>query len=344
MTSTRRSLALAAALTLAVAALLAGCSKPAAPAAKTTINFSILSAEDQQSMSKVWQPLIDDMAKATGLTIKPFYGSNYTSLVEAMRFNQVQVGWFSAVPAIDAIDRANAKVLGRVISNDGSGGYQSVLIVKKGAGITLADVLKCGKRYDFGMGDPKSTSGTLAPAYYLFAPKGIVPTDCFKTVRSASHQANLGAVANGVVNIATNNTEGLLFASREKQGKEIVSQVQVIWTSPPLPESAILARQDLDPAVLKKLTDFFIHYGKAPGAEGDHERKVMAGLTYQGFAPAENTYLDSVRAMIDANALSEARRGNDPVKIAAAQKVLAEVEARLGPNAPSSGAAPALKP
>jgi phosphonate transport system substrate-binding protein len=147
-----------------------------------------------------------------------------------------------------------------------------------------------------------------------------------------------------VVNIATNNTEGLLFASREKQGKEIVSQVQVIWTSPPLPESAILARQDLDPAVLKKLTDFFIHYGKAPGAEGDRERKVMAGLTYQGFAPAGNTYLDSVRAMIDANALSEARRGNDPVKIAAAQKVLAEVEARLGPNAPSSGAAPALKP
>jgi len=310
------------------------------------LNFSILSAENQQSMAPLWQPLLDDLQKQTGLKVKPFFASNYTSLVEAMRFNQVQVGWFSAVPSIDAIDRANAKVLGRIISNDGSGGYQSILIVKKGSGITLDDVLKCGKRYDFGMGDPKSTSGTLAPNYYLFSPRGITPAECFKTVRSASHQANLGAVANGVVNIATNNTEGLLFASREKTGKDIVNQVQTIWTSPPLPESAILARQDLDPAVLKKLTDFFINYGKAAGAEGDRERKTMAALTYQGFAPADNTYLDSVRAMIDANALAEARKSGDPAKIAGAQKVLAEVEARLGPNAPSvqSSAPPASKP
>ncbi|HEX4181167.1 MAG TPA: phosphate/phosphite/phosphonate ABC transporter substrate-binding protein [Caulobacteraceae bacterium] len=300
------------------------------------LNFSILSAENQQSMGPLWQPLIDDLQKQTGLKVKPFFASNYTALVEAMRFNQVQVGWFSAVPAIDAIDRANAHVLGRIISNDGSGGYESVLIVRKGSGITLDDVLKCGKRYDFGMGDPRSTSGTLAPAYYLFTPRGITPAECFKTVRSASHQANLGAVANGVVDVASNNTEGLLFASREATGKDIVTKVQTIWTSPPLPESAILARGDLDPAVTKKLRDFFIHYGKAPGAEGDRERKVMAGLTYQGFAPADDGYLDSVRAMIDSNALADARKSGDPARIAAAQKVFDVVQARLGPNAPSA--------
>jgi phosphonate transport system substrate-binding protein len=300
------------------------------------LNFSILSAENQQSMAPIWQPLIDDLQKQTGLKVKPFFASNYTALVEAMRFNQVQVGWFSAVPSIDAIDRANAHVLGRVISNDGSGGYQSVLIVRKGSGITLEDVLKCGKRYDFGMGDPRSTSGTLAPLYYLFAPRGITPADCFKTVRSASHQANLGAVANGVVDVATNNTEGLLFASRETPGKDIVAKVQTIWTSPPLPESAILARGDLDPAVLKKLKDFFANYGKAPGPEGDHERKVMAALTYQGFAPADDSYLDSVRAMIDFDALADAKKSGDPARIAGAQKVLDAVQARLGPNAASA--------
>lgn len=335
-------------LALAVcAALLAvgGCERtPSTKTLATTpdvLTFSILSAENQQSMGPLWQPLLDDLQKQTGLKVKPFFASNYTSLVEAMRFGQVQVGWFSAVPSIDAIDRANAQVLGRIISGDGSGGYQSVLIVRKGSGITLGDVLKCGKRYDFGMGDPKSTSGTLAPLYYLFSPKGITPADCFKTVRSASHQANLGAVANGVVDVATNNTEGLVFASREATGKDIVTRVQTIWTSPPLPESAILARSDLDPAVTKKLRDFFVNYGKAPGPEGERERKVMAGLTYRGFAPADNSYLDSVRAMIDANALAEARKGGDPAKIAAAQKVLDAVNARLGPNAAS---ATTLKP
>jgi hypothetical protein len=94
--------------------------------------------------------------------------------------------------------------------------------------------------------------------------------------------------------------------------------------------------------VLKKLTDFFANYGKAPGPEGEHERKIMAALTYQGFAPADNSYLDSVRAMIDTDALNAARRGGDPAKIATAQKVLDEVQARLGPNA--AAAATTIKP
>jgi phosphonate transport system substrate-binding protein len=325
----RRNLIALAAVAAALA--LGSCGKGAAPKTGTpdVLNFSILSAENQQSMEPLWAPLLDDLQKQTGLKVKAYFASDYTALVEAMRFNQVQVGWFSAVPSVDAIDRSNAMVLGRVISGDGSTGYQSVLIVNKNSPITLDDVLKCGKRYNFGMGDPKSTSGTLAPMYYLFSPKGIEPSDCFKNVRNASHQANLGAVANGVVDVASNNSEGLLFASRETEGKAMVAKVKVIWTSPLLPESAILARKDLDPVVLQKLRTFFLDYGKASGPEGDRQRKVMAGLTYRGFAPADNSYLDPVRAMIDANALREAKASGDPTKIAAAQKTLADVRARL---------------
>ncbi len=336
----RRNLIMLAGLVAATLAL-GSCGKPAEKTgAPDVLTFSILSAENQQSMEPLWTPLLNDLQKQTGLKVKPFFASNYTSLVEAMRFNQVQVGWFSAVPSVDAIDRSNAMVLGRVISGDGSTGYQSILIVNKDSPITLADVLKCGKRYTFGMGDPKSTSGTLAPMYYLFAPHNIEPSECFKTVRNASHQANLGAVATGVVDVASNNTEGLLFAGRETEGKKMVSHVKVIWTSPLLPESAIIARKDLDPVVLQKLRTFFLDYGKATGPEGDRQRKVMAGLTYRGFAPADDTYLDSVRAMIDSNALREAKASGDPAKIAAAQKTLAEVEARLGSNAPSATAKP----
>jgi phosphonate transport system substrate-binding protein len=317
---------------LAVAALLAGCSKPAdKTSTPDVINFSILSAEDQASMGKVWQPLLDDLQKQTGLKVKAFYASNYTALIEAMRFNQVQAGWFSALPSLEAVNRANAEVLGRIVSGDGSVTYQSVLITKKGSGITLDDVLKCGKRYDFGIGDARSTSGTLAPAYYLFAPKGIEPADCFKTVRSASHQANLFAVANGLVQVASNNTEGLLFARRSTP--EVVDKVQVIWTSPPLPESAILARKDLDPAVKDKLRKFFTNYGSAQGAEGDHERQVLKMLTYAGFKPADDSYLDPVRLMLASNDLSDARHSGDAAKVAAAQKAFDDVKALVASRA-----------
>jgi phosphonate transport system substrate-binding protein len=212
-----------------------------------------------------------------------------------------------------------------VVQAGGEATYESVLIVKKGSGITLDKVLACGKRYTLGLGDAKSTSGTLAPMAYLFTPRGIDPARCFKTVRNANHQTNLFSVANGVLDIATNNTVGLLFARREHP--EMVDKLQVIWTSPPLPESAILVRKDLDPAVKEKIRQFFLTYGTGSGPQADRQRQVLARLTYGGFRPADASYLDPVREMEAAEALAEARRSGDKGRIEAAQKAFDQLRA-----------------
>jgi phosphonate transport system substrate-binding protein len=314
-------------LGVATAALsLFACSpKPATQAQPKEITFSILSAENQASMGPLWQPLLDDMSAQIGVKVKPFFATNYTSLIEAMRFKQVQVGWFSALPALDAVNRADAEVLGRVIDAGGDATYKSVLIVHKGSGITLDKVLACGKKYSFGLGDPQSTSGTLAPMAYLFTPKGIEPSKCFKTVRSASHQANSFAVAKGVLDVATNNSVGVLFFQREKP--KDAANIEVIWTSPPLPESSIVARKDLDPAVKEKMRQFFLTYGAGTGPVADKQRAVLKGLAYGGFKPADNSYLDPVREMQAAVALAEARRTGDAAKIAAAQTAFDQIHA-----------------
>ncbi|HQP18878.1 MULTISPECIES: phosphate/phosphite/phosphonate ABC transporter substrate-binding protein [Phenylobacterium] len=315
-------------LGVAAALTLAGCGKSEAPKTATPkeLTFSILSAENQQSMGPLWQPLIDDMSAYIGVPVKPFFASNYTSLIEAMRFNQVQVGWFSAVPALEATERANGEILGRVVDSGGVDSYESVLIARKGAGVTLDKVLKCDKSLNFGMGDAKSTSGTLAPKAYLFTPRNIEPAKCFKTVRSGSHQANVFAVANGVLDVATNNSVGLVFAKRDNP--QIAEKVEVIWSSPPLPESSIVARKDLDPAIREKMRQFFLTYGTGTGPKADKQREVLKGLAYGGFRPADGSYLDPVREMEAAEALVDARRSGDPAKIAAAEKALAEIQAK----------------
>jgi phosphonate transport system substrate-binding protein len=303
----------------AAVAALCGCSpKPdSAASGPKEITFSILSAENQASMQPLWQPLLDDMSAQIGVKVKPFFATNYTSLIEAMRFKQVQVGWFSALPALDAVNRADAEVLGRVIDAGGDATYKSVVIVRKGSGITLDKVLACGGKYTFGIGDPQSTSGTLAPMAYLFTPKGIEPAKCFKVVRSASHQSNAFSVANGVLDVATNNSVGLLFAAREKP--ELAAKLETIWSSPPLPESSIVARKDLDPAIKEKLRQFFLTYGTGTGPVADKQREVLKGLAYGGFRPADNSYLDPIREMQASEALAEARHSGDPGKIAAAE-------------------------
>lgn len=282
------------ALALIAAAGLAACQKKPEPAAKT-LNFSILSAESAQSMSALWEPVIADLRRKTGLDIKAFYGSNYSNLIEAMRFGQVQVGWYSALPALEATRRAQGQVIARVVMPGGTGNYRSVLIAPKGSGRTLDQVFKCDKTLTFGIGDAKSTSGTLAPMTYLFKPRGIDPQKCFKIVRTGNQQTNMFAVGSGVLDVATNNTVGLEFVQRERP--DIAKKIEVIWTSPDLPESGIVVRKDLDPAAIAKLRDFFVNYGKGSGADGDRERANLQRLAYKGFDPADDSYLQPIRDM-----------------------------------------------
>ena len=317
------------------ALLVASCSKPApATSAQQTLKFSVLSAEDQQSMARVWGPLFADMEKATGLKIQPFYATNNASLVEAMCFKQTDAGWFSALPALEATRRANAEVIGRILTNGDKGAYQSVLIVRKGSGITLDDVFKCNKKLNFGIGDAKSTSGTLAPMAYLFVPRNIEPAECFKTVKSASHQANFLGVANGLLDVATNNTIGLQFYARDYPDK--AKQLDILWSSPELPESSIIVRKDLDPAVKEKIRQFFLSYGQAPGAEGERQKAELQLLKYTGFAPADNSYLDPVRQMEAATDLAEAKHSGNQAKIAAAQKTFDAVQTEMAAKNPAS--------
>ncbi|HXU81368.1 MAG TPA: phosphate/phosphite/phosphonate ABC transporter substrate-binding protein [Polyangia bacterium] len=325
----RRALPGAAVLALALG--LAGCGdKPAQTAscaAPKELTFSILSAENQASMGPVWQPLLDDMSAAIGVKVKPYFATNYTSLVEAMRFKQVQMGWFSASPALEAIKRADAEVVGRIVDAGGDATYKSVIIVRKDSGITLDKLLKCDRTLDFGLGDAQSTSGTLAPLTYLFTPKGVEPAKCFKTVRSASHQQNEFAVVNGVVDAATNNSVGLAFFADQQPEK--AKDVQVIWESPPLPESSIVVRKDLDPALKEKIRQFFLTYGTGADAVGEKQRAVLKGLKYGGFRPADNSYLDPVREMEASEALAGARRSGDKGRIATAEAEYAKIKASV---------------
>ena len=297
-------------------AVLTGCgpapkeSAGGAPAAAPKeLAFSILSAEDQASYEPLWRPMLDDLGKAVGLPVKPFFSSNYTALVQAMRFNQVQMGWFSAVPALETVDRAGGEVFARTADLHGKDTYTSLVIVRKGSGRTLDDVLKCDRTLSFGMGDPRSTSGTLAPNAFLFQPRKVNPTTCFKVVRSATHVANEFSVANGVLDASTANSVGMDFLrDGAPAAKAALANLQVVWESPPLPESAIVYRKDLDPALKAKIAAFFTGYGRGTGPEAQRQREIMAKLHYTAFNPADDSYLAPIR-QLQASAASAAPGG-----------------------------------
>ncbi len=290
------------------------------------IRFSILSAESAQTMGQYWTPILKDMETATGLKVKPYFSSNYSLLVEAMKYKKTDLGWFSNLSGLEAVRRANGEIFARTFDPSGQDGYKSNLIVNAKSKLTLDQVLKCDRKLTLGLGDALSTSGTLAPMTYLFAPHGVKPAACFKQVRSANHQTNLFAVAAGQLDVATNNSTSLML-NRQK-GRPEASEVRVIWESPTLPEDPIIWRKDLDPAVKEKVRQFFLTYGQGDTPQAAVQRANMAKINIGGFKPADDSHLLPVREMEATQNWLEAKEGGDKAKIADAKAKLDAITAQ----------------
>ena len=278
---------------------LAACGQQSGQPERKEVVFSILSAESQASAEKDWAPFLADMEKALGRPVTAYYGSNYTALVEAMRFKQTDLGWFTNQSGLETVRRANGEVFARSVNPTGIDGYEAVIIVKAGSGLTLEKILKCDQSLSFGMGDPKSTSGTLAPMTYLFAPRDLSPATCFKTVRSANHETNLFSVSGGLLDAATNNTASMdrLRLLDTAVARRTLGNVEIVWRSPRIPEDPLIVRKDLNPRLRKQILDFIFAYGVGDTPEAARQRAVLEKIQTRPFVPADDTHLLPVREM-----------------------------------------------
>jgi phosphonate transport system substrate-binding protein len=316
-------------LTNAVAAAAIAVSTPAAHAqAPIEINFGVISTEASINQKKNWEPFLQAMSKATGYKINGFYATDYAGVIEAMRFNKIQVAWYGNKSGMEAVDRANGQVFAQIIGRDGNVGYYSHIIVHKDSPFAkLDDILKCDKSLDFGIGDPNSTSGFLVPTAYIFAARNIDPKACFKTVRNANHQANAMAVANKQVAAATNNSEDLQRVAAN--APDARSNIKIIWTSPLIPLDPLVWRKDLDPALKTKLYTFLMSYGRIGSAdETKTAKQVLADLVWSPFHPSSDHQLIPIR-VLEANKSLMKAQGDEKLSAEEKAKQVAAIRADI---------------
>lgn len=288
------------------------------------INFGIIATDAANVQRERWEPFFRDMEKKTGLTIKSFYAPDYAGVIEAMRFNKVQVAWYGNKAAMEAVDRANGEVFAQVRFIDGSYGYHSLLITHQDSPYkTLDDVFKNAKSINFGIGDPNSTSGFLVPGYYVFAMNNVDHRTAFKTVRNASHGVNMQAVLSKQVDVAANNTEEM--DKLEKTRPDLFKQVRVIWKSPLIPSDPFVWRKDLDPVVKQKVKNFVLNYAKSDPAEKAILNKIYS---YDGFRESNNDQLIPIRQL---ELFRDRRRLESDDKLAADERArqIAEIDRKL---------------
>lgn len=257
------------------------------------INFGFISTEASANVRQDWQPLIDDMSRQTGLKVTAFFASDYAGIIEGMRFNKVQIGWFGNKSAMEAVDRASGEVFAQMVNADGTQGYYSHLIVHRDSPINnLDDVLKNGKSLSFGNGDPNSTSGFLVPGYYVFAKNHVDAKSLFKVTRSANHETNALAVANKQVDIATNNSENL--EKIKERFPEKFKDIKVVWTSPLIPLDPLVMRKDMPEETKAKIRNFFYNYAKTDAREKEIVMKISK---LSGFKESSDRQLLPIRQL-----------------------------------------------
>ena len=253
--------------------------------AVSVLKFGVIPTESSVNLRTDYEPLRAALERRLGIDVEMFFAPDYTSVIEAMRFNQVHLAWYGNNAAIDAVDRANAEVFAQTVDMDSNAGYWSQIVVHRDSPLaTLDDLLARRRELTLSMGDAQSTSGTLVPAYYAFARNGVNPTRDFKAVRSASHEANLMAVATKQIDAATANNESIFRLERARP--EMAARLKVIWTSPLIASDPLLYRRDLPPELKTKIATFFHAYGAT-----DEERASIAPLKWSGFKPATNDQL-----------------------------------------------------
>jgi phosphonate transport system substrate-binding protein len=314
---------------LLIALALAACSRSEVPQGRSApgeVRFSILLRPGDRDPRPFWRPILADMQSRTGLAVTPVFSSDARQLTEAMKAKQTDVGLFSGRAALEADRGAGGQVFARALEADGLEGDASALIVAARSKITLDEVLRCGRRLSFALGDAESISASLAPLTYLFAPRGIDPTSCFRQVRTIGDgRSRLSDVASGKVDLAA----GDAGAWSPEPGVEPrpANGVRAIWLSPLLPTDSLIWRKDLDPAVKETLRQFFLTYGQGDGAEAGRRRAALAALGFGGFEPADEGHLLPIREMEATKQWLEARKTKDPATLAAAARTLESIKA-----------------
>jgi len=257
----------------------------------TELSFGIISTESAVGLKQGFDPFLEKISAQLGIRIRGYYASDYTGVIEAMRFGKVHVAWMGNQAAMHAVDRAGAEIIAQTTSADGSSGYASVIIVhEKSSYRDIAALLADAGKLSFGNGDPLSTTGNLVPSFYLWAPRGIDPRRAFKRVRSANHEVNALAVVSGQVDCATNNTDSLRRLGVKHPAA--AAKIRVVWTSPDVATDPIVCRRDLSRELKTRLQAALLAFGRL-GADAAEERAMLARVSdgWGPFLAADNRLL-----------------------------------------------------
>ncbi|WP_278536281.1 putative selenate ABC transporter substrate-binding protein [Delftia acidovorans] len=242
------------ALRQAAACVLAASTLPSLPALAAepaVLRVSAIPDEAPTELQRKFEPLGKYLSAQTGMKVVFTPVTDYAAVVESLATRKLDLAWLGGFTFVQAKIRTNGTAI-PIVQREEDAKFTSKFITANPAIKTLADL----KGKSFAFGAPSSTSGSLMPRFFL-QQDGINPEKDFKTVAfSGAHDATVAFVAAGKAEAGVLNAS--VWDKLVESKKVDTSKVRVFATTPPYFDYNWTVRGDLDPALVKKLTDAFL--------------------------------------------------------------------------------------
>jgi phosphonate transport system substrate-binding protein len=205
--------------------------------------------------------------------------TDYSSMIEAMRFGRLELAYFGALSYVMAKERSEIEAFAAQMKK-GSIMYHGVIIVNKDRMISnIFDVR--GKTMAYG--DPASTSSHLIPRAHLLV-NAKLDIDDYKAVYLGSHDAVALNVQNG--NADAGGLSKKIFEHLVEREMISLDKVQVIAISNPFPNYPWTMQSSLDPELKEKIKQAFYDLD---------DPEITKPLKADGFMPVTDSDYDVVR-------------------------------------------------
>lgn len=255
------------------------------------LKVALLPDENAATVIQDNKPLQAYLEKKLGKKIELVVTTDYSSMIEAMRFGRIDVAYFGPASYTIAKDKMKGGDLDiepfAARLKGGSTTYQSVLIANADAGIEQIEDIK-GKKIEVAFGDQASTSSHFAPKYTMML-KGVKPGTDYKQNFLGAHDAVAVNVQRG--NAQVGGLSRPIFERLLKKGTIDPAKVKVLGYSDPIPQYPWVMRTDLDAGVQKSIREAFFSLKKGT-EDGD---KVLKPFKADGFAEIKDADYDIIR-------------------------------------------------
>ena len=219
--------------------------------AQTTLKVSAIPDEAPTELQRKFAPLGKYLEAEIGMKVEFIPVSDYAAVVESLAAKKLDLAWLGGFTFVQA--RLRTGNANPIVQREEDRVFTSKFIANAASGINNLDDLK-GKTFTFG--SVSSTSGHLMPRFFLQQNK-ITPEKDFKRVAfSGAHDATVLQVEAGKVDAGALNASVWDKLLAEK--KVDISKVKVIYTTPTYFDYNWTVRGDLDPVLVKKITDAFL--------------------------------------------------------------------------------------